>query len=498
MSVKSEDRKRVQSKRRPPSLAKNAVFNTVKTIMSLVFPLITFPYVSRILGAANIGKINYANSIVSYFALFAALGLTNYAIREGAKIKNDSESLTKFARQVFTINLISSVVSYVVFIIIVFAIPDLHSYLVLLFIQSLTIGFTTIGVDWLYSIFEDYFYLSLRTIIVQFISLILMFVLVHSPSDYVIYAGISVFATAGANVWGFFHARKYATLRPTKSINLNTHIGPIMTLFMNNVAINVYSNAGTTFVGAMLGDVQVGLYTVAMKIYTIARQVINSLTIVSLPRLSYLSENDESEYVRLLNRILNALIIVCIPSAILMYALAKPIVLIISGEKYIAAVPMLQIIAFALAFALPNAFLTNGVLIPLRRERKVVICTAAGAICNILLDLALIPRFGTYAACFSIVIAELAVGVFALWSSYDQVRKLSLGKSFLHTAVGCALILIFDFITNHYMSFMNPVVDLLVRGIAYCGVYAITLLLFKDASVQYFLGKLNLSIKRGK
>ncbi len=465
--------------------------------MSLVFPLITFPYVSRVLGAANIGKINYANSVVSYFALFAALGISNYAIREGAKIKRDRESLTLFARQIFTINIVSSIIAYIAFVIVVFVIPNLHAYLVLLFIQSLTIGFTTIGVDWLYSIYEDYFYLSIRTIIVQFISLVLMFVFVHKPSDYIIYAGISVFASSAANIWGFIHARKYASLVPIQQLNARKHMGPIITLFMNNVAISVYSNAGTTFVGAMLGDVQVGLYTVAMKIYTIARQVINSLTVVSLPRLSYLSENDRPSYINLLDRLLNAIIVTCIPSAILLYALASPTVLIISGPKYIDSVPMLQIIAFALALAVPNAFLTSGVLIPLRREKKVVICTSAGAIINILLDLLFIRQFGTYAACVSIVVAEFTVFAFSLYFSFDQVRKLSLGKSFLHTAVGCLLIIMCNFVFMHTVTFSNPIVDFLVRSIVYVSMYALTLFLFKDASAKFFLGKLTHFV-RGK
>ncbi|MEF2737507.1 MAG: oligosaccharide flippase family protein, partial [Bifidobacterium choerinum] len=103
-----------------PSLTRNALLNSMKTVMSLIFPLITFPYVSRVLGAANIGKINYSLSIVSYFALFAALGISNYAIREGAKIKRDQASLTRFARQIFTINLVSSGIAYLAFLIVVF------------------------------------------------------------------------------------------------------------------------------------------------------------------------------------------------------------------------------------------------------------------------------------------------------------------------------------------------------------------------------------------
>ena len=466
-----------------PSLTRNALLNSMKTVMSLIFPLITFPYVSRVLGAANIGKINYSLSIVSYFALFAALGISNYAIREGAKIKRDQASLTRFARQIFTINLVSSGIAYLAFLIVVFALPDLHAY-------------WAIGVDWLYSIFEDYFYLSVRTIAVQFASLILMFIFVHKPSDYVIYAGISVFASSAANVWGFFHARKFCTLRPTRRVEVNRHIGPIMTLFMNNVAINIYSNAGTTFVGAMMGDVQVGLYSVAMKIYSIARQVINSLTVVSLPRLSYLSANDRKGYIALLNRLFNTIIVTCIPAAILLYALSSPIVLIISGPKYVDAIPMLQIIAFGLALAVPNSFLTSAILIPLRREKKVVISTASGAAVNIALDLALIPFFGTYAACVSIVIAELVVTVLSLAFSFDQITQLKLGASFVHTAVGCALIVACHMLCMRTVHIGNPVVDFLVRGGAYAIVYGLALLVMRDDSLAFFLRKLRRPAKR--
>ncbi len=368
----------------------------------------------------------------------------------------------------------------------------------LLFIQSLMIGFTTIGVDWLYSIFEDYFYLSVRTIAVQFASLILMFIFVHKPSDYVIYAGISVFASSAANAWGFFHARKFCTLRPTRHVEVIRHIGPIMTLFMNNVAINIYSNAGTTFVGAMMGDVQVGLYSVAMKIYSIARQVINSLTVVSLPRLSYLSANDRKGYIALLNRLFNTIIVTCIPTAILLYALSSPLVLIISGPKYVDAIPMLQIIAFALALAAPNAFLTSAVLIPfpLRREKKVVISTASGAVVNIALDLALIPFFGTYAACVSIVIAELVVTVLSLAFSFDQITQLKLGASFVHTAVGCVLIVTCHMLCMCTVHIGNPIVDFLARGGAYALVYGLALLVMRDDSLAFFLRKLRRPAKR--
>ncbi|WP_289097754.1 flippase [uncultured Bifidobacterium sp.] len=473
-----------------PSLTRNALLNSMRTVSSLLFPLITFPYVSRILGAENIGKINYSQSIVSYFALFAGLGITNYAIREGAKIKRDAESLTRFAQQIFTINIISSAIAYVAFFVTVAVIPSLHAYMVLLLIQCLTIGFTTLGVEWLYSIFEDYLYISVRTILVQVASLILMFAFVHKPSDYIIYAAISVFATSAANVWGFFYSRRYAKLALTRAPQIRRHFNPIMTLFMNNVATAIYSNAGTTFVGAMLGDVQVGLYSVAMKVYVIIRQAINSLTGVSMPRLSYLSSNDPQGYRRLLNKLFNAVIVVCLPAAVMVFALSRPIVLIISGPNYIEAVPMLEIIAFALAFTAPGVFLMNGILIPLRREKKVVVSTASGAAINILIYVVGIRAFGAPAACVSIVVAECTVFALALVFSWDQVKQLRLGGSIMHAVAGCLLVLLCNAVFARTVRFDNIFVDFAVRGTAYAVVYAGTLLALRDESALFFLRKL--------
>ncbi len=240
----------------------------------------------------------------------------------------------------------------------------------------------------------------------------------------------------------------------------------------------------------MLGDVQVGLYSVAMKVYVIIRQAINSLTGVSMPRLSYLSSNDPKGYLRLLNKLFNAVIIVCIPAAILVFALSRPIVLIISGPKYIEAVPMLEIIAFALAFTAPGVFLMNGILIPLRREKKVVIATASGAAVNILIYVVGIRTFGAPAACLSIVVAECVVFALALCFSWDQVRQLRLWESIWHSAGGCALVLACNAAFMHTVNFSNVIVDFAVRGTTYAAVYVTVLLLLRDESALFFLKKL--------
>ena len=137
------------------SISINLIANGIKTLMSVLFPLITFPYASRVLGATGIGKVNYATSIISYFSMFAALGIATYAIREGARIRDDKEKFSKFAKEMLNINLLTTVIAYVALLIFL-CLPILKNYKILLIILSGTIVFTTIGMEWLFIIKEEY------------------------------------------------------------------------------------------------------------------------------------------------------------------------------------------------------------------------------------------------------------------------------------------------------------------------------------------------------
>ena len=136
-------------------LALNAVVNVLKGIMSIVFPLITFPYVSRVLGVDNLGRVNFANSIISYFILIAGLGVSAYAIREGTKIRNDSKQFGIFAREIFSINVISTLVAYALLFICFCISSKIQNYSSLIWIMSIAIILQTMGVEWIYSVYEN-------------------------------------------------------------------------------------------------------------------------------------------------------------------------------------------------------------------------------------------------------------------------------------------------------------------------------------------------------
>lgn len=170
------------------SLKLNAFFNVIKTITSLIFPLITFPYASRILLAEGIGKVNFSFSIISYFSIIANLGIGTYGIREAAKIRENKILLSKFVYEVLIINLISTFIAYLLLMFSFFLIPKFHEYKPLLLISSSNLLLTTIGISWLYQAVEEYGYITIRTVIFQIVSIVLLFLFVKDKNDYIIYA----------------------------------------------------------------------------------------------------------------------------------------------------------------------------------------------------------------------------------------------------------------------------------------------------------------------
>ena len=248
-------------------LAKNAILNLIKTISSLIFPLITFPYISRILGVENLGAYNFSTSIISYFSLIAGLGISTYAIREGARYREDKIKLSKFSSEVFTINIIATVLSYALLIICILLFDDLKNYISIILILSVSIMFNTLGCEWIYNIYEDFKYITIRSIAFQFISLLLLFLFVKDSNDLIFYSIITVISTSGASVINILVRKKYLKIGLTFNKNLIRHLIPILLLFANSVATTIYINSDMTIIGIISGDYFTGLYSVSTKIY---------------------------------------------------------------------------------------------------------------------------------------------------------------------------------------------------------------------------------------
>lgn len=424
------------------SLGINAVLNGLRSILNLIFPLITFPYVSRVLSVQGIGIYNFSNTYVNYFILIAGLGVSTYAVREGAKYRDNNEKIGIFSSQVFSINLFSTILAYLLLFGSLIIFRNLSNYLSCILIFSLQILFTTLGTEWIYTIYEDYMYITLRSIAFKVISIIFLFLLVKKPEDYLIYTFITVLASVGSNIFNFIHAKKICSIKLTLHTNLRYHLKPILIIFASSLAVTIYLSIDTTILGLLKGDYDVGIYSTSVKIYGLAEGLLAAILTVTIPRLSMLmGKRKIIEYNKVLSKVINTLGVLVFPASLGLMMLSKYVILIIAGPKYINSINSLKIITWAIVFSIFSWVFSDCVLIPAKRESKVLRNTIITAIINILLNFILIPSMSYDGTSLSTVISEFVVMIMNGYSCRDIIKPIILKKetlkNLMQSFIGC-------------------------------------------------------------
>ncbi|KFI54676.1 transporter [Bifidobacterium callitrichos DSM 23973] len=392
------------------SLKKNFLMNIILTGSQFIFPLITFPYVSRILLADGNGKINFASSIVSYFVLIASLGIPLYGIRATAVVRDDKIKLSKIVHELFFINLFTCFVSSILLILLIIFIPKFHVYASLLLIFSVTIWLNLIGIDWLYQGLEEYSYITKRSILFKFIGIFLMFLFVHEHSDYIKYAIITVIGSSGSLLLNFFKSRKYVSLSLIRPYNFRQHVKPIINFFLLSASWTLYTNIDTAMLGFMTSDSEVGYYTAAIKVKTMLMSVISALGTVLLPRLSnYIATGKNNEFYRLLKKDFSFIVISSFSMLVFCVLNAEPIILLLSGSAFLPAVPVMQTVMMSIIFIGISTMLGNNVLIPRGKEIVTTISTFVSLFIIVILNIVLIPNFGAIGSAWATVVGEIII-----------------------------------------------------------------------------------------
>lgn len=425
------------------SLKKNTIYNILKSCSTVLFPLITFPYASRVLLPDNVGKINFAAAFISYFALIASLGCSAYAIRECSGVRDDREKMGHVASQIFSINVYSTLASLVLLALSLLLFRELDNYRLLIVIQASTIVFTTVGTDWVNSATEDFGYITLRTFFFQLVSLVAIFLFVKTPDDYVKYAIISVVSSSGANILNVFYCRRFCRITFHVKPAWKKHIKPILLLFTMILAQTIFKNTDITMLGLMKGDFEVGIYSTAIKIYNIINQFVTSIMWVLLPRVSYLfTESNREELHALLRKALSFLAGLGLPIVAGVIVTAPDIVMICAGAEYMGATLPLRILMIAFFFSLfGGGFMGNIIMIPSGKESHFLKACAIAAVANVILNFLLIPLYGESAAALTTGIAEIIIFFVLLPHTRATVNLRGLVKIFLAPLVGSVAIL---------------------------------------------------------
>ena len=352
---------------------KNSIYSLLKAFSQVVFPLITFPYISRVLHAENVGKVNFGNSIISYVSLAASLGITTYAVRECSKIKDDKNKLENMVGQIISLNMVTTFIAYIGLALALLAAKPLENYREMIIILSTTVLFTTLGADWLNTAMEDFKYITVRTFLFQLVSIAAMLLFVQKPEDYMRYVVITVIASSGANITNMVYRRKFCKTKLTLNIDWKRHLPPVLLLFVMVLAQTIYCNSDITILGIIKGNYEVGLYSTSVKIYSLVNSTIASIAWVVMPQMTKnFNEGNYDEINKLFRYAFNFVVILGLPCVVGINILCPEIIEIIAGIIFLC----LEIHDYRTLYSMAEADAMYGGLADFCKYKENVFCPA--------------------------------------------------------------------------------------------------------------------------
>lgn len=456
------------------SLKNNVILNFINTITGIIFPVITFPYASRVLMPEGIGIVNFQTSIINYIVLFTSLGIPMYAVREIAKYRDDVLVRNRITIEILLLSTILCLFGYIVVGFLVSYIPQIHDNAHLFYVLSLTILFTGIGVQWFYQGIEDFKFITIRAVIIRILAAICLFLFVKDRDDLIIYGAITVGTSAGNYVVNFIHLRNYISLREIKwrELKLARHIGPALHIFVLNLIISIYVNLNTVMLGFMQDDASVGLYTAGSKLCHVILTTITSVGAVMIPRCSNLIKTGNiAEFSRISCKAIRLVLILSLPCMVGLMLLADPIIRVFCGNDFISSIPVLYWTAPIILFISITNFIGLQVLYPQNKENIVIWSTVGGAVVNLLLNLMLIPIYSEKGAAISTFAAELMVLIVQIVYGYKYIPIRLFNKRYLIYIFATTIMTIPIFTIKCFIdgTVLQILMSIILGGIVYCG-----------------------------
>ncbi len=389
----------------------NFILNLTRMFLGMAFIVITTPYIARILGPKSLGKVEYVNSMVTYFMLFTALGIPSYGIREVAKYRDNSKELSKLVLELLTILFITTTIGYIVLFIFLYSYKSLYELKDIILVMSINIICNNIGIEWFYQGIENQLYITKRFILIRILTLIAMFIFIKNKEDYLIYAFILVMMQSGSNILNFINLRKYINFKGIQfsNLKLNKHMKPILIIFSATVATTIYLQLDSIMIGNVSKEA-VGIYIVPNKLIRMILVVVTALGTVLLPKITNCLKNkDYDNYNSYMNISLNYIFFIALPLAVSTFLLSEDIINIMAGSQFIASVLILKILSPILFMIGIAYFLGFQLLYPLGLEKYYTYSVILAAIANFIFNYLMIPKYLQNGAAFGTLIAE-AIG----------------------------------------------------------------------------------------
>ena len=407
-----------------PNLKKNFFYSALLTVANYVFPLITYPYVSRVLGVSNIGICNFVDGVVDFFIMFSMMGITVVGVREIATTKGNRAALNRTFSSLLSLNAVTSLLAAAALSVAIFLIPKLYAYKEMMFIGVIRLLSNFLCIEWLFKGLEDFRYITLRSILVKSLFVVSVLVFIHHPEDYSVYYllfSLTFLANAAVNL---VYARRSVSFS-LKDLRFRGLAGPFFLIGLYTVMASLYTSFNSIYLGFVSTETQVGYYGTAAKIYGMVIAMFTAFTSVMLPRMSaVLAEGREEEFRGIVQKVLRVLFCLGVPVILLMEAEAPDIIRIISGAGYEGAIlPMRILTPLVLVIGIEQVLVLQTMM-PKKYDREVLLNSVIGAVVGVSLNILLVRRLESVGSSIVWLSSELVVLAGAVWvvSRRAQIR----------------------------------------------------------------------------
>lgn len=444
------------------SVKKNFVYSSILTASNYIFPLLTYPYVSRVLGVTNIGICNYIDSIIHYFVLFSMMGIAATGIREIAANKDNPKALNTVFSSLLLLNGLFTFLALLVLLVIMYTVPSLAEHRQLLWIGAMKLVANALLFEWLYKGVEDFKYITQRTIIIKFLYVISVFVFIHKSEDYPIFFLLTTLMVVLNALINCLYARKF--VRVTKEgITLKPFMRSYLVIGFYLILNSFYTSFNVAYLGFITSPTEVGYYSTATKLFSVVIAVFSAFTGVMLPRMSALrSQGKTEEFLLLIRKSVSALLAFAIPMVAIFSVFSPDVIDVFAGKGYEGAYIPTRIVMPLVFIIGYEQILVMQILMPMKKDRAVFINSVIGASVGLTSNLLLIGRLGAIGSSIVWVLSELSVLVCAQFFVSKYVNYNFPWRDVVKNVICYLPIFIPCIVISHYLD--NMILRLLLAG----------------------------------
>ncbi len=480
------------------SIKYNFILNWMNTLLGIIFPIITFPYIARIIGPVGLGIISFDTSILNYITILSSLGIGLYAVREISRLRDNIDLQNHRTVEILLLHILLTLLGYIAVFALYLFIPEINVHGAIFLILSISIFFKAIGVMWYFQAREDFLFITVRSLFVKMLSAIALFMFVRTSDDLIIYAIILAMADVANNMLNFIRLNRYITYRKIRwrDLHIFSHLRPAAVIFAMGLIINMYIDLPTIFLGFECSEENVGFYTTSTRLVTVIMSFVTALGTSMLPRMSYYtSTGDTDKFKELENKGMTFTIGVTLPISIALIIISPELVLSFSGKQFVESISVLRIIAPTILFTGIASIAGLQTLYPQGHEHVIIRSALVGLLVSIVINLSLVGHMAQQGAAISFLCAELSVTVSMIIFGHRHLSYRYINPSTIRFALASAIMALI-LIAIHNIPELNKFVRLGIEIISGITAYATILYLTREIMFRSLLDSLKATCNR--